>query len=354
MKKEFCMKNVCGLIVALVAAMYAGGCCRCGGDHDMPKVEPVDVAKFELATPRTRARLFGEAKVWDFAAGVPSGGKVLKYAVCDAQGLHATAPTNREAAAGFRLDKRWTPQGAFLFEAEFVTGGLGASGTPRYEGVLWDDMAVTYVPKCTNKGFQLALETREGKWTPYLWLGFSNATERVAGPTIALEPGKPVSLSFYYNAIGNVVWEFAGISQESGLKSKGSLAPADSYRATLGDRATSHHRPLNGTLRRIAITPCKPESIALKMAGRSAFVRGEINAAVVVSVDNMAEEAIEDVRMRIEQFVETGRVRDTGRFVGDIPSGTSRDTVCPLEALPTSSPLSKALCFSSPSSTIMQ
>ena len=331
MKKEFCTKKVCGLLVALVAAMYAGGCCRCGCDHDMPKVEPVDVAKFELVTPRTRARLSGEAKVWNFTAGVPDGGKVMKHAACDAQGLHATAPLNRDAAAGFRLDKCWTPQGAFLFEAEFVTGGLGASGTPRYEGVVWDDMAVTYVPKCTNKGFQLAFETREGKWTPYLWLGFSNTTERVVGPTVALEPGKSVSLSFYYNAIGNVVWEFAGICHESGLKSKGSLAPADSYRATLGDRATSHHRPLNGTLRRIAITPCKPEAIALNMVGRSAFVRGETNAAVVVSIGNMAEGAIEDVRMRVEQFVETGRVCDTGRFVGEIPSGTSRETACPLE-----------------------
>ena len=55
MKKEFCTKKVCGLLVALVAAMYAGGCCRCGCDHDMPKVEPVDVAKFELVTPRARA-----------------------------------------------------------------------------------------------------------------------------------------------------------------------------------------------------------------------------------------------------------------------------------------------------------
>ena len=110
MKKEFCMKNVCGLIVALVAAMYAGGCCRCGGEHDMPKVEPVEVAKFELVTPRARARLFGEAKVWDFAAGVPSGGKVLKYAVCDAQGLRATAPTNRDAALSIQSLSKISPK----------------------------------------------------------------------------------------------------------------------------------------------------------------------------------------------------------------------------------------------------
>ena len=69
----------------------------------MPKVEPVDVAKFELATPRSRAQLSGDTKVWDFTAGIPAGGKVMKHAVCDARGLRATAPTNRDAA-GRELD----------------------------------------------------------------------------------------------------------------------------------------------------------------------------------------------------------------------------------------------------------
>jgi hypothetical protein len=64
MKKEYCMKKIFGFSVAIALAMAVDGCCRCGGDHDMPKVEPVDVAKFELATPRDRASgLFVERKI---------------------------------------------------------------------------------------------------------------------------------------------------------------------------------------------------------------------------------------------------------------------------------------------------
>lgn len=317
--------------LSVVAIVVAAGCCRCGCGHDSLKVEPMDVTGLETPSIRERALPSGAPTVWDFTAGTPSGGRLLKYAVRDAEGLKAVAPTNREAAAGFRMDRCWTPDGAFLFEAEFVPGALGGKGMQKYEGVLWDDMAVTYVPKRTNRGFQFAFETKDGRWQPVLWLGFTNDTERVNGPAVPLEPGKPVSVAFFYNAAGNVVWEFNGVRHESGVRMKGSLAPATAYKATLGDRSTSNHRPLNGTLRRISVTPCRQENVTVSLEGRAAFVRGETDAIVKVCVNNVACGTIGDVRMRMEQFVEGGRVRDAGRIVGAIASGSRCEVDCAIE-----------------------
>jgi hypothetical protein len=202
----------------------------------------------------------------------------------------------------------------------------------KYEGVIWDDMAVTYPPKRTNRGFQFAFETKEGRWIPVLWLGFTNDTEKVTGPAVELESGKPVSVAFFFNAAGNVVWEFNGVRHESIMRLKGSLAPATVHKATVGDRSTSHHRPLNGTLRRVSITPCRREDVTVGIVGRTAFVRGEKNANVKVCLNNVTGGTVEDVRMRIEQFVEEGRVRDSGRFVGAIASGERREIDCAVEA----------------------
>ena len=325
------MKEVFKLFFTAVLAAITAGCCRCGCNHDSPKVEPMDVSDLRALSPKERAVPSGDAKVWDFTLGIPGGGKLLKYAVCDADGLKAINPTNREAAAGFRLDKCWMPQGAFLFEAEFVPGTLGGKGMPKYEGVLWDDMAITYLPKRTNRGFQLAFETKDGRWLPILWLGFTNDTERVQGPAVELEQGKPVSVAFLYDAAGGVAWEFNGVRHESVVRLRGSLAPSTTYKSTLGDRSTSHHRPLNGTLRHVAVTPCIPEAVNVGILGRTAFVRGETNAAVRVCVGNASNGTLEDVRMRIEQFVEGGRVRDTGRIVGEIASGAEREIACVVE-----------------------
>ena len=325
------MKDVFRLAFAVVAATVAAGCCRCGCGHGSPKVELMDVENLVTPSPKERAVPSGDAMVWDFASGLPDGGKLLKHAVRDADGLRAADPTNREAAAGYRLDKCWTPQGAFLFEAEFVPGSLGGKGMPKHEGVLWDDMAITYLPKRTNRGFQFAFETKDGRWLPVLWLGFTNDTERVQGPAVELEPGKPVSVAFLYDAAGGVAWEFNGVRHESALRLRGSLAPSVSYRSTLGDRSTSYHRPLNGILRRIAVTPCLPESVNVGISGRTAFVRGETNAAVRICVGNASGGTLKDVRMRIEQFVEGGRVRDTGRIVGEIASGDERVVGCAVD-----------------------
>ncbi|MBO5941029.1 MAG: hypothetical protein J6R18_07540 [Kiritimatiellae bacterium] len=324
-------KYSCGLLLASAALVFGAGCCKCGDKRDLPKVVPVDMAQLDLSTPCSRATPSGKASIWDFTAGTPEGGKILKYAARDENGLRALEPQKIDAPAGFRLNEKWTPQGAFLFEAEFVAGDLGNDAGRRYEGIIWDDMAITYVPKRTDRGFQLGFETRNKMWTPVLWLGFSNSTERVVGPTVMIEPGKLAKIAFYFNANGNVVWDFNGECRESGFKCKGGLAPAVQYRPTLGDRATSNHRPLNGVLRKISITPCKVDQISVRIDGRAAFVRGEKNAEIKIAIDNSVKGNVDDVRMRIEQFVEGGRILDTGRFVGAIANGGSKVVACPVE-----------------------
>ena len=64
MKIECFAKKAYGFFAAVAVALAVGGCCRCGSEHDMPKVVPVDVAKFELASPHARAQPSGDAKVW--------------------------------------------------------------------------------------------------------------------------------------------------------------------------------------------------------------------------------------------------------------------------------------------------
>ena len=191
-------------LLFVLPMVATAGCCQveeCG----TTAIERMPTVKFEAVTPASCAKPCGDAKVWDFTAGLPAGGKLRKGGRLTAEGLHAADVTNMVIASGYTLDNLWTPEGAFLFESEFVPGPLGGAGAPPHEGILWDDLAITYVPKRTNRGFQLALGARGGEWTPILWAGFSNDTVRVAGPAVRLTPGKPAKIAFYFGADGHVV-----------------------------------------------------------------------------------------------------------------------------------------------------
>ena len=312
------MKQI--LVVALMA-VAVGGCQL--DEKAVSPIENVPPVSYQVPSPRDRACPCGDPRVWDFTQGVPSDGKLQTGARCDASGLHALDPTNISLAAGFLLSKSWTPEGAFLFEAEFVPGNLGASGTGRasYNGLVWDNMAITYVPRQTHRGFQLDLVTRDGTWTPTLYLGFSNATASVRGPSVRLEPGKPTSIAFFFGANGQVLWEFAGQREESDLPHSGPLAPAERIRTTLGDRSVSNYHPLNGVLRRISITPCRILPVSLGLEGRTAFRRGEADATVCLNIRNSLDVPISGARVAIEQFVESGRVRREEHALAEIAAG---------------------------------
>ena len=174
--------------IAILSLAAVAGCIP-QGSHVLDAVEKMPVPQCESEDPVERARPCGTPFVWDFTKGMPVGGNLRKGGCASPDGICATDPTNMSLAAGFALDKLWTPQGAFLFEAEFVAGKLGASETPDYHGILWDDLAATSSPNWTNRGFQLEFSSRDGKWTPVLWVGLSNDTFCVRGPSAKLAPG---------------------------------------------------------------------------------------------------------------------------------------------------------------------
>lgn len=309
--------------VSVLAAAFAG--CQ-QVDECASAIEPMQPVSCEIMSPRECAKVSGEAKVWDFTKGVPSGGALRKGARLGADGMYATDATNIALAAGFALDRLWTPSGAFLFEAEFAPGRLGCSTTQTHEGILWDDLAITYVPKQTHRGFQLTLHGRRGMWTPILYAGFSNCTVNVRGPEVRLTPGKLANISFFFGANGRVVWDFNGTRSETALAVTGPLAPALRYKPVIGDRATSNYHPIDGYVRRVAITPCASERMNLIIDGRKAFVRGEDGATVAVRVLNASGTAVSGVKVEAEQFVETGRARREALDVGDLAGGA--ETAC--------------------------
>lgn len=308
-------------VFAVAGTMLAG----CGGQRPAaPLVEPMPVASFETPSPKDCARRVGESRTWDFTKGsLPAGGRLNKGAATGPDGLRSTSPTNMAIAAGFILDKRWTPGGAFLFEADVEFGGLGAKGLPPCDGILWDDLAVTYAPKHTHRGFQLQMNVRDGRCTPVLYAGFSNATASVSGPSVAVAPGKPMSISFYFGADGRVVWEFGGKRLDCALDRSGPLAPSETYRPVIGDRAVSNHHPFDGAIRRVTISDCERDALDVAVVGRTAFVRGETNAAVSIRVGNVTSAAISNVCVAVEQFVEGGRVSRRERAIGSLGAGES-------------------------------
>ncbi len=315
--------------VAVFSAAFAG--CQ-EMEESVCEIEAMASVSCETPTPRECAQISGEARVWDFTKGVPSGGALRKGARIEAGGLFAVSPTNMSLASGFALDKHFTPSGAFLFEATFVTGKrLGGIGQPVCDALLWDDLAITYAPKHTHRGFQLALSGREGRWTPVLWAGFSNSTVNVRGPQVELAPGAPATLSFFFGANGRVVWEFNGKKLETTLACAGPLAPSVRYKPIIGDRAVSNFHPMDGMVQRVAITPCASERLSLFIDGRQAFRRGETGATVAVRVQNVTDVAVSGLTLEAEEFVEAGRAHHETLALGALAGGATTGCVCQVE-----------------------
>ena len=301
-------------------------------NHVPDAVEKVPVPQCGLETPASCAKPCGEPLVWDFTKKVmPDGGSLRKGARVSPDGMRAVAPTNISLASGFALDRLWTPDGAFLFEAEFVSGELGGPNAQGYRGILWDDLVITYVPKRTDRGFQLKFITQNGNWTPVLWAGFSNDTSSVKGPAVKIAPGSSARISFYFGADGRVLWDFAGTRKYTALTHSGPLAPSVRFRPSIGDRACSNYRPFNGTVRRVSITPCRMSSLNVSLEGRTAFVRGEAGAKVAVKAVNSTKSVLSRLHVSTEQFVDTGRVRMDSYDIDTLSAGDELKLDVPVE-----------------------
>ena len=287
---------------------------------------PQGVPSLDGESPRTLLRPAGPAEAWDFASGLPPGGKLRKAAVRDVSGLHATDAASGLVPAGFMLDALRTPKGAFLFEATFTAGTNQVA-----EGLLWDDMAVNYSPKWTNRGFQLMFRVRGGVWEPVFYGGFSNTTCHVSGPRVKLAPGERGEIAFYFGADRRLAWEFNGQRRASLLDCGGPLAPSVRIRPVLGDREVSLHHAFPGCIRHVAITPGRTDPWAVEISGRRAYVRGETNAVLDLAVQNLSGGELKDVLVRTEQFSRTSCVATRTRACPRLGAGARFPFALPVE-----------------------
>ena len=274
------------------------------------------------------AKRVGSAREWNFLGALPPGGKLGKAAAHDAEGLTMADPRSKaDVGGGFALKDFFTPAGAFLFEIEF-TCDPALVDDPR---ILWDDLVITYSPKWTHRGFQLAIAPQREGLMPILYLGFSNATCRVVGPRVEVKKGEVNKLRFFFNADHRVFWDFQGEKLTAVVAHGGALAPSIRYRPTIGERGCSNHHPFPGHIRRVAITPCHTDVWSLATVGRRAFTRGEENAAVKLMLENRGEGRLAAVKVRAEQFAGNDFVRTTDHELGEVAPGAKREFLVSLE-----------------------
>lgn len=269
-----------------------------------------------------------QACVWDFTDGkVPDGGSPGKAAVIGVSGLVATNLIGKTVQSGFWLQDFFTPAGAFVLVADFIGGGSGE----KRERVLWDDMAVTYPSRATNRGFQLAFAVDGETWTPVFYAGNGSSTASCRGPRATVRKGERMRIRVGFTADGRVVWDFGGKKTEADLAFDGPLAPSRVYRPVIGDRAVSNYQPFDGIIRRLAIAPAPMPEVSLRQVGRTAFRRDEKEASVSFEVANLTGGAIRAARALVEQFAPSGRIRSEEFGIGDLAAGERRTLSFPVE-----------------------
>lgn len=252
--------------------------------------------------------------VWDFTSGLPAGGRLQGGAALNA-GLVAGRSGDTSDRGGFVLDGAFTPQGAFLFKAEFVADPPDESEFPvKSEGILWDDKFIVSGAKATNRGMQLQFHVLRGVWKPTLHVGYGDATAHVPGPEVALAGGEPAKLSFLFGADGTVLWNFNGVEKTGRTGRIGSIAPAAGQRPVIGNRGVSLYHPFAGKILRVAIESRPVKPFAANIVGRAAFVRGEKDANLEIAVANMSGAAVEDAEAVLEPKDEAAAgMRPSGR-----------------------------------------
>lgn len=218
---------------------------------------------------------------WDFTKGVPSD--VVDYGV----------------SSGWKLNERWTPSAAFTFEADLVAGAQPSNGI---EHILWDSMAVTYSPKWTKKGLQVAFAQgpANNRWIPKLYFGFGDEVICVTGPTMQVMPGDEVHFKFDFDADGFVVFTIGDRMMSFPVDHDGGLAQNPNSPTVIGNRATSLYWPFNGEIKKIVISERKAPDISILVDGNFSLVRGEKNAKVNIRVRNKSNREITDGKLVVD------------------------------------------------------
>ena len=232
------------------------------------------------------------AAEWDFTCGMPSDCSPRRFTrLVQGKGLSPAQLADRNSSpagavvAGFDLPE------AFAFEAEFVpyvdwtnaADRAAASATPR-QHMLWDTMGVNYRPKRKDKGLQIYFDERNGKWKPTICAGFGDDTCFLSGPPFTAKKGETVRFSVRYGSFGRVEWAVNGEKMTNQIERCEPIVSNPGVKPVIGDRLLSCYVPFNGVIRRVAINPLPAEPMAVRVAGRKAFERGEADADLLLDV----------------------------------------------------------------------
>ena len=201
---------------------FAVCCAACWGGV----VERMEVPKAGVRSAAECGEATGPAKVWDFTKGaLPTGCRLRKDGTHSERGVGSIAFTNSSSQGGCVIANGSTPQGAFLFEAEFEVGNYAAETKNAHVGRIWDDMGINYFPKRDNTGLEIGLRQEpDGYWFPQVVLGMGKGTYRLEGERRRFYQGAIAKLAVFFGANGRVVIDFNGLVGERQIPVCGSLA----------------------------------------------------------------------------------------------------------------------------------
>ena len=276
----------------------------------------------------------GPARVWDFTSGaLPAGVRLRKNGCLSERGLYSRDSEREESQGGAELVERFTPDGAFLFEAEFEVGNYANTAKVARVSRIWDDMGISYGgEKCDNTGLEIGLsQTPDGYWTPYAVLGTGSRRFRVEGVKRRLYDGARTKYTLFFGANGRVVMEFGGLTAEKHIPFSGGLAASRRYRPVIGSRPLCRYANFDGFVRRVSITPMRRDPVAFLTPGRMAFLRGETNAVLEMSASNRSGGVLSNVCADVEQFCESERVKATSYRAASIADGNTLPMHVPIE-----------------------
>ncbi|MBR2837656.1 MAG: hypothetical protein IKE55_02630 [Kiritimatiellae bacterium] len=279
-----------------------------------------------------------DAAEWDFTGGMPKGCSPRRFTrLLPGKGLVPAQLADRNRSpAGATVDGFSLPE-TFAFEAEFVpyadwtnaADRAAASTTPR-QHMLWDTMGVNYRPKRKDKGLQVLFDERNGVWKPTICAGFGDDTCFLYGPEFTPRKGEAVRFSFRYGSFGRVEWNVNGEKKSGQMERYEPIVSNPGVRPVIGDRLLSCYVPFNGIIRRVSIEPLPSEPMAVRLAGRRAFERGEEGATLKLNVVCGADVVVTDVRLAARQldpstgrvYATSGRRLEPGRLSVEVPVET--------------------------------
>ena len=267
--------------------------------------------------------------VADFSKGCPDGFSPRRGAAITAGSLVRGPESSPSVPSGCISAEPFTYAEAFRFEVEFTTSPYSNAYSP--ETCVWDNMYIREGPRQSNRGMQVTLHRRRNEWTPTLYLGFSNTTVRVSGPTLVLKEQRPLKFAFLYDGNRRIAWDFDGMETESFIKQTGALCPSD-HKAVIGDRVASNYCPIEGAIQKLSITPVPRQPFGIHAEGRLAFERAETDAMVTFRIDNPFPVTATGCRAVVLQTNESkDKIKTTTVDIGDLAPGADKVFSIPVQ-----------------------